>query len=89
MRALITHNIRSRFMNITLSADKTLIEKARKYAQKHNITLNNLVRNYLKKIVNASDIDKTADEFETIAQTYAGESEIDYTFNREEIYNRG
>ena len=54
-------------MNITLSADKSLIAKARKYAQKHNTTLNNLVREYLKKIVNNSDVDKAADEFEKLS----------------------
>ena len=34
-------------MNITLSADKGLIAKSRRYARKNNTTLNSLVRNYL------------------------------------------
>ena len=76
-------------MNITLSADKSLIAKARKYAQKHNTTLNNLVREYLKKITHHSDINKAADEFEVNALSHAGKSDKNYKFKREEIYNRG
>ncbi len=76
-------------MNITLSADKNLIERARKYAKKHNTSLNNLVRDYLQKIVGSSDINSIADEFENNAINYSGMSDPDYKFNREEIYNRG
>jgi len=76
-------------MNITLSADKSLIAKARKYAQKHNTTLNNLVREYLKKIVYNSDSDKAADEFEKNALSHAGKSDLNYRFKREDVYTRG
>jgi hypothetical protein len=75
-------------MNITLSADKTLIEKARRYAKKQNTTLNNLVRDYLKKITGYADANKAADEFEAIAMENAGKSSKDYKFNRENIYKR-
>ena len=75
-------------MNITLSADKNLIERARRYAKKHNTSLNNLVRDYLQKIVSISDINSIADEFENNALNYAGTSDPDYKFNREEMYNR-
>ena len=76
-------------MNITLSADKILIEKARRYANKQNTTLNNLVREYLKKITGQTDGDKAAKEFEAIARDYGGKSSRDYKFSREEIYKRG
>jgi hypothetical protein len=75
-------------MNITLSADKSLIDKARRYAKKQNTTLNNLVREYLKKITGHTDHDKNADEFERIALEHAGKSSKDYKFHREEIYER-
>jgi hypothetical protein len=75
-------------MNITLSADKTLIEKARRYAKKQNTTLNNLVREYLRKITGHTDVDKAADEFEAIAIEHGGKSPKAYKFNREEIYER-
>ncbi len=75
-------------MNITLSAEKTLIEKARAYAKKHNTTLNNLVRNYLSRIVDGSEVKQVASEFADIALTHAGKSDKQYIFNRENIYNR-
>ena len=75
-------------MNITLSADKSLIEKTRKYAKKHHTTLNNLIRDYMKKLVNASDALQNVSEFEEIAKSHAGKSPVGYKFNREDIYTR-
>lgn len=83
-----THRYRSKLMNITLSTDKALIEKARRYAKKHNTSLNNLIRNYLKSIVNDSDNIKAAEEFERNAMSFPGKSESGYKFNRDEIYDR-
>ena len=37
--------------NITLALDETIIKKGRKYASKHNLTLNSLVRELLEKTV--------------------------------------
>ena len=76
-------------MNITLSADKMLIEKSRDYAKKHNTTINNLIREYLKRIVNEREIEQISLEFENLAKSQAGESPADYHFNRDEIYSRG
>jgi hypothetical protein len=76
-------------MNITLSADKDLISNSRLYAEKHNTTLNNLVREYLKRITNESEGRKIAEEFETLARDNGGKSSRDYKFNRDEIYDRG
>ena len=52
-------------MNITLSADKRLIEKCRDFAKKHNTTLNNLIREYLKRIVNERETEQISLEFES------------------------
>ena len=76
-------------MNITLSADKDLINNSRLYAQKHNTTLNNLVREYLKRITNESEGKNIAHEFETLARNKSGKSSRDYKFNRDDIYDRG
>ena len=75
-------------MNITLSVDKKLIDKSRAYAKKHNTTLNNLVRQYLARIVNDSESQQAADEFAHIAEKNAGKSNNGYHFNRNDIYNR-
>jgi len=37
--------------NITLALDEKIIKKGRKYASKHNLTLNSLVRQLLEKTV--------------------------------------
>ena len=76
-------------MNITLSADKRLIEKSRDFAKKHDTTLNNLIREYLKRIVNEREMEEISLEFENLAKSQAGESSADYHFNRDEIYSRG
>lgn len=75
-------------MNITLSADKSLIEKSRQYAKKHNTSLNNLIRDYLEKIVGKQDREELAKEFEKLATAMGGKSSPDFRFNRKEIYSR-
>jgi len=65
-------------MNITLSADKNLIDNSRIYAEKHNTTLNNLVREYLKSVTNEISIEASALEFEKLARDSGGESSTDY-----------
>jgi len=75
-------------MNITLSADERLIEKAREYAKRHQTSLNNLVREYLQKLTSDFDSDSSAEEFLKISAEFAGESRPDYRFNRTEIYQR-
>lgn len=76
-------------MNITLSANETLILKSREYAKKHNTTLNNLIREFLKQLVNETDIENAASEFEYLAINQAGESSPQYEFKRDDIYSRG
>jgi len=77
-------------MNITLSASENLIEKSREYARRHNTSLNNLIREYLKKLSDSSlDNNITAGEsFAAMTRTYAGESSPDYHFDREDLYDR-
>ncbi len=76
-------------MNITLSADKDLIEKSRAFARKHNTSLNQLVRNYLARLVAQGDLKEMALEFEHLALSDSGSSPEGYTFDRDELYSRG
>jgi len=76
-------------MNITLSADKKLIDSSRLYAEKHNTTLNNLVREYLKHITNKVSAGEAALEFQKHAKMSGGKSPSSYKFSRNEIYSRG
>jgi hypothetical protein len=75
--------------NITLSADENLIAGARAYAQAHNTTLNELIRDYLAQIAGPLDPETAADEFARLAREQSGCSEEGWRFNREEIHKRG
>ena len=75
-------------VNITLSADKGLIVKSRRYARKNNTTVNSLVRSYLSKIAGGASSSSTADEFESLASSKAGRSPSRYKFDRDEIHER-
>ncbi|MFO8065499.1 MAG: DUF6364 family protein [Spirochaetota bacterium] len=61
-------------MNITLSADDELVRKARRYAQEHETSLNQLIRDYLETLVGEIPREEAAREFETVARSMAGNS---------------
>lgn len=75
-------------MNITLSADKEVIERSRKYAKKHNTSLNNLVRDFLEKVSGRHDVEANADEFAHLAKSFPGESKSGFRFDRDTLYDR-
>jgi len=49
--------------NITLALDEKIIRKGRKYAAKHNLTLNSLVRKLLEKTVESDSSDWLEEAF--------------------------
>lgn len=70
--------------NITLSIPDDLLAKSREYAQRHQTTLNQLVRDMLKRVVlQKNPIDNLLDKSDLYAVNTKGIS-----FNREEIYDR-
>jgi len=75
-------------MNITLSADKETISKSRQYAEKHGTSLNNMVRDYLKRISGQSDSAANAEEFAQLARSMPGCSQPGYRFDRKESHSR-
>jgi hypothetical protein len=75
--------------NITLSADEDTLAKARNYAQKHNTTLNQMVRDYIQEIVIKSERESFIDELLKLTEEHAGYPEPGWKFNREELYIRG
>ncbi len=76
-------------MNITLSADEQLIAKARAYAQAHNTTLNQLIRDYMERITGRLEGEQAAREFIELTQSHAGRSEPGFRFDRNAIHERG
>jgi len=75
-------------MNITLSADEKLIKRSRQFAAEHGTTLNDMIRNYLKKVAHMSDIERDAEEFAQLAKTQSGKSPDTFVFDRDEIHKR-
>lgn len=76
-------------MNITLSADKELLKKARSVAARQGTSLNQMIREYLEKVACVSDLEEKADEFEQLARQKAGVSQPGFVFRREEAHFRG
>jgi hypothetical protein len=72
--------------NITLALDNETLDAGRKYAQRHNTTLNALVRNLLAK---TTSVDKNAAirELFRLMDAYPGNSR-GKRWSREELYGR-
>ncbi|MFP4353833.1 MAG: DUF6364 family protein [Phycisphaerae bacterium] len=73
-------------MNITLSADVRLVERAREYAAAHGTSLNQLVRDYLERLVGVQPLEDAAAEFARRARTESGSSGAGPRIRREDIY---
>jgi hypothetical protein len=75
-RKIDTQPVRTYYvrMNITLSADEELVRKARKYAEEHDTSLNQLIRDYLEHLVGELPRAAAAEEFEVTARRMAGNS---------------
>ncbi|MFP4153233.1 MAG: DUF6364 family protein [Alkalispirochaeta sp.] len=61
-------------MNITLSAQDELVEKARRYAGEHGTSLNQLIRDYLERLVGSVSAEDAAAEFVAVARELGGDS---------------
>ena len=71
--------------NITISLDKDLLKCGRRYAEKHQTSLNALIRKLLEQTVK-SDSDSWLDEcFDLMDRTNANSE--GRTWSREELYN--
>ena len=74
-------------MNITLSADEAVIQRARKRAEAMGKSLNQLVREYLQQLAGGSDIDDDIEALRRLTEEGHGRSG-GWRFNREEIHER-
>lgn len=73
-------------MNITLSVDRTVIERARAYATAHDTSINQLVRDYLSGLVASESPQEHAALFAATARNAAGRSSEGWRFKRETIH---
>jgi Family of unknown function (DUF6364) len=72
-------------VNVTLSIDEQIVERARKKADALGKSLNQLIRDYLQKLAGNDDPERSIEEFERLSGT--GNSR-GWRFNRHEIHER-
>ena len=74
-------------MNLTLSVDEELIQKARRRAEAMGTSVNQLVREFLEELAGRTDPDADAAEFERLSRQTKGNSR-GWKFDREELHHR-
>jgi hypothetical protein len=72
-------------MNITLALDEQDVDRARRYASSMGTSLNQLVREYVKRVACADDPEGSIAKFERLSGT--GHSN-GWKFNRNELHER-
>lgn len=75
-------------MNITLSADRELVKRAREYATQHGTSLNQIIREYMEQFSSVSNVEKNAEEFARLAREQGGAGSTGFVFDREEAHTR-
>lgn len=74
-------------MNLTLSIDDKVIQKARRRAETQGKSVNQLVREYLEQLAGKSDLEALAAELRELSRSPTGNSR-GWKFNRDEIHER-
>ena len=72
-------------VNVTLSIDEQIVANARKRAAAMGKSLNQLIRDYLEKLVGSDDPERSIEEFKRLSGR--GNSR-GWRFNRDEIHER-
>ena len=74
-------------MNLTLSVDAQLVERARKVARAMGKSLNELVREYLRNLAGDEDARRDMEELRALSRRGKGRSG-GWRFNRDELHGR-
>jgi hypothetical protein len=74
-------------MNLTLSIDERLVKRARKKAEAMGKSLNQLVREYLERLVGSEDAERDVEELRRLSAESRGRSR-GWRFRREELHER-
>ncbi len=72
-------------MNVTLSIDEKTVTRARKKAEALGKSLNQLIRDYLRKLAGEDDAARFIEEFERLSGTGNSHGQ---RFNRDEAHER-
>ncbi len=75
------------YVNVTLSIDEATLDKARRRAEAMGTSVNQLIRDYLKRFAGESASEDDAAEFERLSRAAIGNSG-GWRFNREELHQR-
>lgn len=72
-------------MNVTLSVDDALLERAREVARKQGTSLNEMIRKYLEAVAGDQSGDAAVEELDRLWAEHPGRSESGQ-FNRADAY---
>jgi hypothetical protein len=74
-------------VNVTLSLDDKLLERARKLAARRGISLNQMIRDYLSELTGELSPDEVVADLDALWAESRGDSR-GWRFNREELHDR-
>jgi len=74
-------------VNVTLSLDDKLLERARKLAARRGISLNQMLRDYLSELTGELSPDEVVADLDALWAESRGDSR-GWRFNREELHDR-
>jgi hypothetical protein len=74
-------------MNVTLSLDDALLERARKLAARRGISLNQMIRDFLSEVTGEPSPEQLVAELDSLWAQSRGDSR-GWRFNREELHDR-
>lgn len=74
-------------MNVTLSLDDALLDRARKLAARRGISLNQMIRDYLSEVTGGPSPEQLVAELDALWAESRGDSR-GWRFNREELHDR-
>lgn len=75
------------YMNLTLSVDRRIVERARRAAESMGISLNQAIRDYLEQIAGADSADADIAELERLSARPKGQRR-GWTFDRDGLHAR-
>jgi hypothetical protein len=74
-------------VNLTLSLDDKLLDRARKLAARRGISLNQMIRDYLSEVTGERSPDELVTELDALWAASGGDSR-GWRFDREELHDR-
>ena len=74
-------------MNLTLSVDRTVVEKARKAAKSMGLSLNQVIREFLNELAGGTSAEEDIREFKKLSAKANGHSR-GWRFDRDQIHER-